>query len=69
MRGAGLALALLGAAVLAPAPAGAKLYRWVDEHGNVHYSDSPPQGQRRAADDPAAPPAEQPPSPSRGGSI
>jgi len=61
MRRAGLALALLATAILAPAPADAKLYRWVDERGNVHYSDSPPQGQRRAADDPAPPPPTPPP--------
>ena len=38
------AVLLLGAAlVLVPARGGAETYRWVDEQGNVTYSDRPPQ--------------------------
>lgn len=38
-----LAALLLTLAPLAPADAG-NMYRWVDEHGNVHYSDQRPSG-------------------------
>jgi len=32
----------LAFALLAAQPAAAKLYKWTDEHGNVHYSDTVP---------------------------
>ena len=34
---------LIGALILVSAPSGAETYRWVDEQGNVTYSDRPPQ--------------------------
>ena len=34
---------------VAGAPSAAQLYRWVDENGNVHYSDQPPPPQARSA--------------------
>lgn len=44
MRALGLApLAGLLLAALLAAPAAAQPYRWVDEQGNVHYADRPPQ--------------------------
>ena len=36
-------LALLAAVALLPAPSGAQTYRWVDDQGNVTYSNRPPQ--------------------------
>src|SRR5262245_56370931 len=36
-------LALLAAVALLPAPSGAETYRWVDDQGNVTYSNRPPQ--------------------------
>ncbi len=57
--GIGLALLLVGAAVQA-----GTVYRWVDEHGVVHFGDVPPPGKRAveqnmpaAARPPAAAPA------------
>ena len=73
-----LALALLAA--LLAAPALAQPYRWVDEHGGVHYGDRPPQpapptlenlnpaARQRRADPPGAPVPAQPsaePAPSQ----
>lgn len=37
-------------AVLAVAPAGAELYKWVDADGNVHYSDTPPPANAKKAE-------------------
>jgi hypothetical protein len=37
---------LLIAAALAAAAAGAHVYKWVDEKGVTHYSETPPQGRR-----------------------
>ncbi|MBI1735624.1 MAG: DUF4124 domain-containing protein [Candidatus Rokubacteria bacterium] len=34
-----MALAVVLGSLLAVAPAGAQPYRWVDEHGTVHYTD------------------------------
>ena len=47
MRASILALMLMAAAnpVLA-----AEMYRWVDEHGKVHYTDQPPPPQARSAE-------------------
>lgn len=69
-----LALLVVTAALLAPASAAATTYRWVDEHGTVHYSDQPPRkppapiesgspaGQRPAPEpEPSVPP--RPPTP------
>ena len=39
----GSVLALLAAVALLPAPSGAQTYRWVDDQGNVTYSNRPPQ--------------------------
>ena len=36
-------LTLIAALALLPAPGGAETYRWVDDQGNVTYSDRPPQ--------------------------
>ncbi len=48
-------------AVLAVAPAGAELYKWVDADGNIHYTDTPPPPsakkaeRKKLADKPSAP--------------
>jgi Domain of unknown function (DUF4124) len=36
-------LTLIAALTIFPAPSGAETYRWVDDQGNVMYSDRPPQ--------------------------
>lgn len=33
---------------LSPASQAAKIYKWVDENGKVHYSDKPPANQQKA---------------------
>jgi hypothetical protein len=52
--------ALLLTALLAAAPAllAQNLYRWVDEHGKVHYSDLPPPASVRQAERQRFTPAE-----------
>ena len=50
--------------ILCTAPAYAALYKWVDEQGNVHYSDQAPSGKTKSdttlniPNQPAAAPAE-----------
>lgn len=49
--------------VIAALLAGAELYKWMDENGVVHYTDTPPDGQKAAQIDisppaPTAPPPE-----------
>lgn len=39
---AGLAVVVVTATILSSVPADARLYKWVDESGNVSYQDSPP---------------------------
>ena len=41
-------LPVLMVLMLGTAPAYAALYKWVDEQGNVHYSDQPPTGKTRS---------------------
>jgi len=41
----------------APFPAPAEIYRWVDEQGRVHYTQTPPPDRPAATVRPAAPPA------------
>lgn len=55
-----LAALLLALAPLAPADAAT--YRWVDEHGNVHYSDQRPSGRdaERVGSETRMPAGEQP---------
>lgn len=49
---AALALATATAPALAQSGSGQKLYRWVDEHGNVHFSDQlPPEAAGKARDE------------------
>jgi glutaredoxin len=43
MRGLASCLSLL---VAAAAPLSADMYKWTDENGKVHYSDSPPPGKK-----------------------
>jgi uncharacterized protein DUF4124 len=45
---------------LVPALAGAEAYRWVDEKGQVHYSQVPPPGKKAEPVAPAAGPAAAP---------
>ena len=45
---------------LLPAIAGAQAYRWVDEKGQVHYSQVPPPGRNAQPVGPAPPPAAAP---------
>ncbi|HEX2649241.1 MAG TPA: DUF4124 domain-containing protein, partial [Burkholderiales bacterium] len=46
---------LLAALVLASAPAAAQIYRWVDQNGNVHYSNmKPPKNQAAVIIDPSS---------------
>jgi predicted phage-related endonuclease len=57
--------ASLVAAAVFSLPAGAAMYKWVDEHGTTHYGDSvPPRYASRAAErgKPAAQPAKNEPS-------
>lgn len=55
--------------LLLAAPAQAELFKWVDERGRTHYSDSPPDAQhtkleyRAPADNRIAPPADIKPRP------
>lgn len=53
-------LALLALAL----PAWAELYKWVDEHGKVHYSDQPPppNARQQKAIQPKVPPRSAPPA-------
>jgi len=48
----GLAMAVLAAALLAAAPAdvSARIYKWVDEDGNVQYTQTPPPENARQLD-------------------
>jgi hypothetical protein len=41
---------------LVPALASAEMYRWVDEDGQVHYSEEMPKGKYEVVPDPAPPP-------------
>ena len=41
-----LSIACLVALLLITAPSVADMYKWTDETGKVHYSDSPPAGQK-----------------------
>lgn len=41
-------LALSSALLLMTSPAYAQLYKWVDEQGNVHYSDQPAEGKTKS---------------------
>jgi hypothetical protein len=43
-----------------PLAAGAQAYRWVDENGQVHYSQTPPPGKKAEPVAPAPPPAAAP---------
>lgn len=47
-------------AALLPAVAGAQAYRWVDEKGQVHYSQVPQPGKNAQPVGPAAPPSAAP---------
>jgi len=47
-------------AALLPAVAVAQAYRWVDDKGQVHYSQVPPPGKNAQPVGPAAPPAAAP---------
>ncbi len=47
---------VLGALLLAAAPADAGVYKWVDAEGNTHYSQAAPAGQK--AQELVAPPAQ-----------
>ena len=62
-RRAGVFFALCALSSALPAPVLAQVYKWVDEHGKVHYGDAPPdhaQGKKKPvkietpAHDPAA---------------
>ena len=48
------------AVALLPAVAAAQAYRWVDEKGQVHYSQVPPPGKNAQPVGPVAPPAAAP---------
>lgn len=56
-------LLALAALSLAAAPAGAEMYRWIDEQGKVQYSDQPPPAKAKSgtklniSNQPAAPAA------------
>ncbi|MFN0038732.1 MAG: DUF4124 domain-containing protein [Burkholderiales bacterium] len=39
-------MVVLTLAVCLPFPAGAELYKWVDQDGKVHYSDAPPPNRK-----------------------
>ncbi|MGH8481411.1 MAG: DUF4124 domain-containing protein [Nevskiaceae bacterium] len=43
-----------------PLAAGAEVYRWVDEKGQVHYTQTPPPGKDAEAVAPPRPPADAP---------
>jgi hypothetical protein len=47
-------------AALLPAVAAAQAYRWVDDKGQVHYTQVPPPGKNAQPVGPAAPPAAAP---------
>jgi len=55
LRRARVALSLCFACLIAPAAIGAGIYKWVDERGVTHYSESPPEG--RASSTVKPPPA------------
>jgi hypothetical protein len=52
-------LVLAVALTLAPGTLDAEVYRWVDEQGNVKYSDRPPQPEEARAPGPEAPAAQE----------
>lgn len=55
-----LAAAALVALTLAAQPAGAEVYKWVDEEGVVHYSQQPPaEGESTVLEPKTAPPKPQ----------
>jgi hypothetical protein len=56
MRGVRLGIALLGCAAVG-AVHGAPLYRWIDEQGQVHYTDRPPPDRERQRVGPGGPTA------------
>lgn len=51
---------LFAALVLLPLAAGAQAYRWVDEKGQVHYSQIPPPGAKTQSVAPARSPSASP---------
>ncbi len=55
-RAAAIAAAVLATALAAPAGAGGLIYRFVDEHGNAHYTNMP-KDERYVVVKPAKPPA------------
>lgn len=57
------ALALAAFAALSGSLAAQTAYRWVDEHGRVHYSDRPPPAQAREAQQVRVPAARPEPVP------
>lgn len=62
-RSLALSLFIIALVTLAIAlPAAAKIYKWTDEQGNVHYGDEPPEG-AEAVDLPPAPVYESPKRP------
>ena len=46
---------ICGALYLAAAPCQGEVYRWVDEHGQVHFEDQPRDSKTRKISPPAAP--------------
>jgi hypothetical protein len=55
-------LIVIALVLASTAPIAAKTYRWVDEHGTVHYTDQPPPKKSAPLPDPAPAPQRQDPS-------